>query len=214
VPLAKVASLVMVGKTLEEIKFTKEVIPTHISVKESVLPFSRFAGVDTVLGPEMKSTGEVMGVDTSFGMAFAKSQAGAGVTLPTEGLVFISVQSKEKERIVELAQKLAGLGFTICSTQGTGEVLEKNGIQVEYVNKVGEGRPDIIDKIKNNQIAMIINSPSGKKPKDDMKQMRNLAVNYQIPCITTLQGARAAVSGIEALLKDDFTVKSLQEYHM
>jgi carbamoyl-phosphate synthase large subunit len=213
VPLAKVASLAMVGKTLTEIGFTKEVIPKHISVKESVLPFSRFAGVDTVLGPEMKSTGEVMGIDSNFGMAFAKSQAGAGVSLPTSGTVFISVQTKEKAKMVKLAARLADLGFKIVSTHGTGKVLEESGLTIAYVNKVGEGRPDITDMIKNDQIDMIINSPSGKKPKDDMKAMRNLAVNYQIPCITTLQGARAAVSGIEALQKDDFTVKSLQEYH-
>jgi carbamoyl-phosphate synthase large subunit len=214
VALAKIASLTMVGKTLKELDFTREAAPKHISVKESVLPFSRFAGVDTVLGPEMKSTGEVMGIDATFAMAFAKSQAAAGVSLPTEGMVFISVQEKEKQKIVACAKKLRELGFSIVSTRGTGVVLEKNGVTVQYVNKVGEGRPDITDMIKNDQIALIINSPSGQKPKDDMRFMRNLAVNYAIPCITTLQGARAAVFGIEALMKGDYAVKSLQEYYV
>ena len=213
VPLAKLASLVMVGKKLKELGFTDEKEVAHIAVKESVLPFSRFAGVDIVLGPEMKSTGEVMGIDTTFGMAFAKSQAAAGSTLPRSGNVFISVKQNDKKRFIPLAQKLNELGYMIVATEGTWESFRENNITAERINKVGEGRPDIADLIKNNEIKLIINTPSGRKPKSDMREIRNLAVNHGIPCITTFQGARAAVSGMEALLKGKFDVKSIQEYH-
>ncbi len=214
VPLAKLASLVMVGKKLEELGFTEEKKINHIAVKESVLPFSRFAGVDIVLGPEMKSTGEVMGIDKTFGMAFAKSQAGAGVSLPRSGKVFISVKDNDKKNFVDLGKKLKDLGYTIVSTHGTWESFKSKNIDVELVCKVGEGRPDIADLIKNGQISLIINTPSGRKPKSDMKQIRNLAVSHGIPCITTFPGARAAVNGIEALLKGKFEVKSIQEYNV
>ena len=211
-PLAKYASLIMVGRTLKELNFTEEKKVEHIAVKESVLPFSRFAGVDIVLGPEMKSTGEVMGIDSTFGMAFAKSQAGAGVSLPTKGKVFISVKSSDRQSIIFVAKKLRDLGFNLVATKGTANVLNKYNVEVETVNKVSEGRPDISDLIKNGEIQLIINTPSGGKPQSDMKAIRNLAVMHNIPCITTMQGAMAGVNGIESLIKDEFKVKSLQEY--
>lgn len=212
IPLAKVASRCMVGQSLHDIGFTKEVKVDHISVKESVLPFSRFAGVDIVLGPEMKSTGEVMGIDTSFGMAFAKSQASAGVALPTAGKVFVSVRQADKKRIVAIVKKLKEMGFSIVSTKGTWNALKDAKLDVDFIHKVSGGRPNIADLIKNNEIQLIINTPSGIKPKSDMKEIRNLAVMHNIPCITTIAGAQAAVSGIESLLTGQFSVTSVQEY--
>ena len=211
-PWAKVAAKVMAGKKLYELGIREEVEIRHIAVKESVFPFNRFYGVDTVLGPEMKSTGEVMGIDMDFGMAFAKSQIGAGVNIPLQGKVFISVMTKDKRPIVFLAKKLADLGFEIVSTQGTAKVLVNNGISVQTVSKVGEGRPDIVDQIKNGEIHLIINTPSGKKPKADEVAIRSQAVAHNIPCITTLSGAEAAVNAIESL-KRGMSVKSIQEYH-
>ncbi len=212
VPWAKVAAKVMVGKKLDELGIRGEVEIRHIAVKESVFPFNRFYGVDTVLGPEMKSTGEVMGIDTDFGMAFAKSQIGAGVNIPLAGKVFISVMNKDKRSIVFLAKKLVDLGFEIVTTKGTAKVLVNNGIPVQTVFKVGEGRPDIVDQIKNGEIHLVINTPSGKKPKADEVAIRSQAVAHNIPCITTLSGAEAAVNAIESL-KRGMSVKSIQEYH-
>jgi carbamoyl-phosphate synthase large subunit len=212
VPWAKVAAKVMVGKKLHELGIRGEVEIRHIAVKESVFPFNRFYGVDTVLGPEMKSTGEVMGIDTDFGMAFAKSQIGAGVNIPLTGRVFISVMNKDKRSIVFLAKKLVDLGFEIVATKGTAKVLVNNGIPVQTVFKVGEGRPDIVDQIKNGEIHLVINTPSGKKPKADEVAIRSQSVAHNIPCITTLSGAEAAVNAIESL-KRGMSVKSIQEYH-
>ena len=212
VPWAKVAAKVMVGKKLHELGIQGEVEISHIAVKESVFPFNRFYGVDTVLGPEMKSTGEVMGIDTDFGMAFAKSQIGAGVNIPLTGKVFISVMNKDKRSIVFLAKKLVDLGFEIVATKGTAKVLVNNGIPVQTVFKVGEGRPDIVDQIKNGEIHLVINTPSGKKPKADEVAIRSQSVAHNIPCITTLSGAEAAVNAIESL-KRGMSVKSIQEYH-
>jgi carbamoyl-phosphate synthase large subunit len=212
VPWAKVAAKVMVGKKLDELGIRGEVEIHHIAVKESVFPFNRFYGVDTVLGPEMKSTGEVMGIDTDFGMAFAKSQIGAGVNIPLTGKVFISVMNKDKRSIVFLAKKLVDLGFEIVTTKGTAKVLVNNGIPVQTVFKVGEGRPDIVDQIKNGEIHLVINTPSGKKPKADEVAIRSQSVAHNIPCITTLSGAEAAVNAIESL-KRGMSVKSIQEYH-
>ncbi|MBU1863040.1 MAG: carbamoyl-phosphate synthase large subunit [Candidatus Omnitrophica bacterium] len=213
VPLARIAALVMVGKTLTELCFTEEKEIKHTAVKESVLPFSRFAGVDTVLGPEMKSTGEVMGIAKTFGMAFSKSQAGANVELPKSGTVFISVKNTDKQKIVFLAKKLKDLGFSLVATKGTHRILQKYDVDVAFVNKVGEGRPDVSDLIKNTEINLIINTPSGHKPQTDIKEIRNLAVQHRVPCITTIQGAQAAVNGIESAIKDTLSVKSIQEYH-
>ena len=212
VPWAKVASKVMVSKKLHELGIRGEVEIHHVAVKESVFPFNRFYGVDTVLGPEMKSTGEVMGIDTDFGMAFAKSQIGAGVNIPLKGKVFISVMNKDKRSIVFLAKKLVDLGFEIVATKGTAKVLTNNGIPVQTVFKVGEGRPDIVDQIKNGEINLVINTPSGKKPKADEVAIRSQSVAHNIPCITTLSGAEAAVNAIESL-KRGMSVKSIQEYH-
>jgi len=212
VPWAKVAAKVMVGIKLDELGIRGEVEIRHIAVKESVFPFNRFYGVDTVLGPEMKSTGEVMGIDTDFGMAFAKSQIGAGVNIPLTGKVFISVMNKDKRSIVFLAKKLVDLGFEIVATKGTAKVLTNNGIPVQTVFKVGEGRPDIVDQMKNGEIHLVINTPSGKKPKTDEVAIRSQSVAHNIPCVTTLSGAEAVVNGIESLRRG-MSVKSVQEYH-
>jgi len=212
VPWAKVAAKVVVGKTLAELD-VGEVEIEHVAVKESVLPFSRFTGVDPVLGPEMKSTGEVMGIDSDFGQAFAKSQISAGQVLPTSGKVFISVMNRDKRSIIMIAKKLADLGFQVVATRGTSQVLEKNGICAQPVHKVGYGRPDIVDLIKNGEIALVINTPGGKKPKSDEAIIRREAWLHQIPCITTIPGASAAVNGIESLQKSGLDVKPIQSYH-
>ncbi|MBM4332678.1 MAG: carbamoyl-phosphate synthase large subunit [Deltaproteobacteria bacterium] len=213
IPLAKLAAKVMVGRTLEELNFTKEVEVKHVSVKESVLPFNRFPGVDTVLGPEMKSTGEVMGIDHAFGIAFAKAQLAAGQVLPRSGQVFISVKNRDKRAIIFIAKKLSDFGFKIVATRGTAKALSQNGIPVEVVYKVHEGRPNIVDRIKNREIDLIINTPTGHRPKRDQISIRAVAVSLNIPLITTISGAAASVNGIEALLKEEVHVKSLQEYH-
>ena len=213
IPWAKVAAKVMVGKSLDELDITEQVTWDHIAVKAPVFPFNRFRGVDTVLGPEMKSTGEVMGIDTDFGIAFAKSQMAAGVRIPLRGRVFISVMNKDKRAMVFIAKKLIDLGFEIASTSGTAKVLLNNGISLQTVNKVGEGRPDIVDRMKNGEIDLVINTPSGKKPRLDEVAIRTQAVTQNIPCITTLSGASAVVNGIESLLKKEILVRSIQEYH-
>ncbi|MCX5687790.1 MAG: carbamoyl-phosphate synthase large subunit [Candidatus Omnitrophica bacterium] len=212
VPLAKIAAKVMTGKTLKELGFTEEKKVSHISVKESVLPFSRFSGVDILLGPEMKSTGEVMGIDSTFGMAFYKSQIAAGQALPKEGKVFISVKNQDKRNIVFIAKKLEDMGFEILATKGTHKALRSNNIKAHLVGKIGEGHNEILDHIRKGQIQLVINTPSGERSQSDSKPIRNAAVMRGIPCITTISGAQAAVNGIEATLKNDFQVKSLQEY--
>jgi len=213
VPLAKLAAKVMVGRTLRELDFTREVEVDHVSVKESVFPFNRFPGVDTVLGPEMKSTGEVMGVDHAFGIAFAKAQLAAGQVLPKKGKVFISVKNRDKRAIIFIAKRLSDFGFQIVATRGTAKALSQNGIPVEVVYKVYEGRPNIVDLIKNRAIDLIINTPTGHRPKRDQVSIRAVAVAHNVPLITTISGAAASVNGIEALLKEEVHVKSLQEYH-
>ena len=213
VPWAKVAARVMAGKTLSQLGITKEVEIKHTAVKESVFPFNRFPEVDTILGPEMKSTGEVMGIDLDFGRAFAKSQIAAGQNLPLKGTVFISVKDRDKRAIIMIARGLAELGFQIVATQGTEKVLERNGVPARHVFKVREGRPNVVDLLKNGEIQLVINTPSGKKPKADEVAIRTAAVQYNIPIVTTISGARATVEGIEALIKGDIHVKSLQEYH-
>ncbi|MBS3919160.1 MAG: carbamoyl-phosphate synthase large subunit [Deltaproteobacteria bacterium] len=213
IPWAKVAAKVMTGKRLRELGIVREVEIRHIAVKESVFPFKRFYGVDTVLGPEMKSTGEVMGIDTDFGVAFAKSQISAGASVPLKGRVFISVMNKDKRSIVFVAKKLIDLGFELVATKGTAKVLTNNGIPVQTVFKVGEGRPNIVDRMKNGEVKLVINTPSGKKPKADEVAIRSQAVAHNIPIITTLSGAEAVVNGIESLLKKGMSVKSIQEYH-
>ena len=213
VPLAKLAAKVMVGRTLEDLNFTREVEVAHVAVKESVFPFNRFPGVDTILGPEMKSTGEVMGIDTTYGIAFGKAQFGAGQKLPQKGKVFISVKNRDKRSIIFIAKKLWELGFRIVATRGTAKALIQNGIPVELIFKVGEGRPNVVDLIKNREIALIINTPSGRKPKRDQVSIRSEAVAHNIPLVTTISGAAASVNGIDALMKEELQVQSLQEYH-
>jgi carbamoyl-phosphate synthase large subunit len=212
VPLAKIASCIMVGKTLRELERTTDVALEHVAVKESVLPFSRFSGVDIVLGPEMKSTGEVMGIDTNFGTAFYKAQEGTGQGLPKKGNVFISVANQFKRDIVFIAKKLADLGFKIYATKGTRKVLENNNLEVALARKINDGDYTNIDLIKEDKLDLIINIPSGKKSQNDSWIIRSTAVLYGIPCITTLQGAQAAVNGIEAVIKSDYDVKSIQEF--
>jgi len=212
-PLAKIAVRLMAGEKLTELKISeKELTMEYVSVKESVLPFSRFSGVDILLGPEMKSTGEVMGIDTSFGRAFYKSQVAAGAELPLEGKVFISVRDDDKRNIVFVAKKLSDLGFEIIATKGTYKVFKSNNIKVEMVGKLGEGDRKILELIRKNELKLIINTPSGSRSQSDMKAIRNAAVMCGVPCITTIQGAQAAVNGIEAVKKSDFGVKSIQEY--
>ena len=181
-------------------------------MKESVLPFSRFSGVDIILGPEMKSTGEVMGVSSSFGIAFYKSQVAAGSILPKKGKIFISVKDEDKTDILVVAKKLCEMGFEIIATKGTSKVLLSNNIRAKMVGKIGEGGTEIPELIKTEEIKLIINTPSGQRGQSDMKPIRSLAVMHGVPCITTIQGAQAAVNGIESILKGDFSVKSIQEY--
>lgn len=212
VPLAKLATQVMVGYSLKQLGFTKEITPKHISIKESVFPFARFPGVDIILGPEMRSTGEVMGIDYDFGKAYAKSQIAAGQILPLEGSVFMSVKDRDKARVETTAKKLDKLGFTLIATQGTADFLSSKGISVKKVYKLHEGRPHVIDMIKSDQIDLVINTPSGKGPREDEVKIRTSALLHRIPCITTVPGAVASVNGISALKKGALNVKSLQSY--
>jgi len=212
VPLAKIAAKVMAGSTLRELGIEKEQKLSHVSVKESVLPFSRFSGVDVLLGPEMKSTGEVMGIDTNFGMAFYKSQLAAGTILPKEGKIFISVKNDDKRNIVFIAKKLFDMGFELLATKGTHKVLSSNNIKAKMVGKISEGNQGILNLIKKGKLKLIINTPTGARGQSDMKTIRNAAVMHGVPCITTIQGAQAGVNGIECTIKDDFSVSSVQEY--
>ena len=213
IPWAKIAAKVMAGMKLKELGIEKEADIQHVAVKEAVFPFNKFPGVDPLLGPEMKSTGEVMGIDSEFGLAFAKAEIAAGTILPMKGNVFISVKEKDKRAVVFIAKKLADLGFKILATGGTAKVLAKNSIEVTPVLKVNEGRPNIVDMIKNKEVQLIINTPSGKHPKKDQVSIRAVAIMQGVPIITTIFGAQAAVNGIESLMKKKLTVKSLQEYH-
>ena len=212
VPLAKLATKVMVGKTLKELCFTEEVTPKHVSVKESVFPFNRFPGVDVILGPEMKSTGEVMGIDVDFGRAYIKSQLAAGQNLPVKGNVFISVRDKDKRAIVLIAKKLRDLGFKLYATAGTASALKKSGLAVKVLAKLSEGRPNILDLMKDNKVQLVINTPSGRIPRQDEVKIRSRVILYNIPYTTTISGAQATINGIEALLQKDLKVKTLQEY--
>jgi len=213
VPLAKVATRVMLGKSLTELGLDKDIDLDYVGVKEAVFPFNRFPGVDTLLGPEMKSTGEVMGIDTSFGVAFAKAELAAGSKVPFKGKVFVSVKNKDKRTILFIVKKLVDLGFIIVATNGTARALRKNDVEVEPVCKMHEGRPNIVDLIKNGEIQLIINTPSGARPWEDGIHIRAAALAYDIPIITTTSGAAAMVNGIEALQKRGLGIKSLQNYY-
>ena len=214
VPLPKLAAKIMAGKTLKELGFTEEVIPKHHSVKEAVFPFSKFTGVDIILGPEMKSTGEVMGIDYDLGMAFAKSQMAAGGTLPTKGNVFISVKETDRPNVVRIAKGYADLGFTLYATSGTGSVISEAGIPVNILPKLASGqRPNVIDLMKNKDMALVINTPSGKNPREDEVKIRTAAMQNRIPIMTTLRGADAALRAIKSLQGSEVQVRALQEYH-
>jgi len=214
VPLAKIAALTMVGITLKEQNFTEEVACPHIAVKEAVLPFNKFPNVDTVLGPEMKSTGEVMGIDNDFGLSFHKAQLGAGVRLPSEGTVFISVNDRDKEAVTAISRQLVDLGFKIVATGGTHAHLQGEGIPSERVLKLHEGRPHIVDEIKNGTVALMINTPAGEKSQTDEREIRRAATQYSVPYTTTLSGAAAAVAGIGSVkVTGGVRIRSLQEFH-
>jgi len=213
IPFAKLATKVMLGKTLVELGLKKERSLSHISVKEAVFPFNRFYGVDTLLGPEMKSTGEVMGIASSFGVAYAKAQLGAGQNLPTSGTVFVSVADKDKKLVIPVASQFVELGFNIVATVGTSLFLKKHEMSNEMVNKVSLGRPHIVDAIKNNEIQLIINTGSASETRCDGYEIRRAAIKFSIPYATTIAGAMAMARGITALKRRKFTVKTVQEYH-
>src|SRR5690242_19587411 len=212
-PLAKIAAKVMAGKTLKELGFTEEIWPKYWAVKESVFPFSRFHGQDILLSPEMRSTGEVMGLDADLGIAYAKSQMAANSALPLKGKVFISVSDMHKDEVAEVAKQYTDLGFELIATGGTATILEKAGLQVERIHKLQEGRPNAVDLLKNKEIQLVINTPSGAVPRADEVKIRTTAVYTNTPIMTTLSSARAAALGIAALKKAGYSVKTVQEYH-
>jgi len=212
-PLAKLAAKVMAGKKLAELGFTKEIWPPYWAVKESVFPFNRFLGQDILLSPEMRSTGEVMGLDADLGIAYAKSQMAANSPLPLQGRVFISVSDADKNEVAVIAKQFADLGFEIVSTGGTARVLTEAGLKVSRVFKLSEGRPNTLDLLKNKEIQLVINTPAGQAPRADEVKIRTTAVYTGTPIMTTLSGARAAVLGIAALKKNGYRTKTVQEYH-
>jgi carbamoyl-phosphate synthase large subunit len=212
-PLAKIAAKVMAGKTLKELKFTEEIWTKYWAVKESVFPFNRFHGQDILLSPEMRSTGEVMGLDADLGVAYAKSQMAANSPLPVTGRVFISVSDLHKKDVAAVAKLYADLGFELIATNGTAAVLEKAGLKVQRTLKLLEGRPNVIDRLKNKEIQLVINTPAGQSPREDEIKIRTTAVYTNTPIMTTLSGAKAAALGIAALKKTGYAVKTIQEYH-
>jgi carbamoyl-phosphate synthase large subunit len=212
-PLAQIATRVMMGHSLKEQGFTEHIVPQHISVKEAVFPFQRFPGVDVSLGPEMKSTGEVMGIDADFGSAFAKAQLAAGAGLPVEGTVFISVHDHHKHKIKDIARSFADMGFTLIATNGTAAHLAADGIAAEAVLKMSEGRPNVVDHIKNRGVQLIINTGIGRRSSQDAYHIRQSALRYGVPYVTTISAARASVEAIRALKEGNQSVGALQDYH-
>jgi carbamoyl-phosphate synthase large subunit len=212
-PLAKIAARVMAGKTLKELNFTEEIWTKYWAVKESVFPFNKFVGQDILLSPEMRSTGEVMGLDADLGTAYAKSQMAANSPLPVSGKIFISVSEAHKKEVASVAKLFSDLGFALVATTGTATVLEKAGLKVQRINKLAEGRPNVIDALKNKEIQLVINTPSGASPRSDEVKIRTTAVYTNTPIMTTLSGAKAAALGIAALKKSGYAVKTVQEYH-
>jgi carbamoyl-phosphate synthase large subunit len=212
-PLAKLAAKVMAGKSLKELGFTRELWPTYWAVKESVFPFNRFHGQDILLSPEMRSTGEVMGLDADLGIAYAKSQMAAGTSLPLSGRVFMSVSDAHKTEAVEVGKLFAELGFELTATSGTAAVLEQAGLKVRRIAKLAEGRPNSLDLLKNREIQLVINTPAGETPRADEVKIRTTAVYTGTPIMTTMSGAKAAALAIAALRKNGYAVKTLQEYH-
>jgi carbamoyl-phosphate synthase large subunit len=212
-PLAKIAARVMAGKTLKELGFTEEIWTKYWAVKESVFPFNKFVGQDILLSPEMRSTGEVMGLDADLGVAYAKSQMAANSPLPLSGKIFISVSDSHKGEVAAVARQFSDLGFELVATRGTAAVLEKAGLKVRQILKLLEGRPNVIDLLKNKEIQFVINTPSGAVPREDEIKIRTTAVYTGTPITTTLSGAKAAALGIAALKKSGYSVKTVQEYH-
>jgi carbamoyl-phosphate synthase large subunit len=201
----------MVGRTLTDQGITSERTPKYVSVKESVFPFAKFPGVDIVLGPEMRSTGEVMGIAPDFAGAFAKSQLGASSKLPMAGTIFVSVAARDRKAVVPIAAKLASMGYSLMSTSGTASALAGHGISVAPVRKIHEGRPNLLDHLANDAIALIINTPSGKGARTDEGRIRAAAVSRGVPCITTIAGARAAVAAMERMREGPLEVYALQD---
>ena len=211
-PWAKIAALCAVGKSLEAQNIRGTFVPKHLSVKEAVFPFHRFSKADTILGPEMRSTGEVMGIDDSFPRAFAKAQIAAGNTLPLQGRVFISVRDEDKPAMGDLARRLVACGFEVCATSGTAVYLRSQGVPVTPVLKVADGRPNIVDKIIDKEIALVLNTTSDKQAIADSYSIRRQTLMHGIPYFTALTSCRAAVSAIEAMQAGPLTVKCLQDY--
>ncbi len=209
--LAQVAVRVMVGKSLDEQEVTSEPTPTYVSVKEAVFPFAKFPGVDIVLGPEMRSTGEVMGIDMDFAGAFAKSQLAALSRLPTGGTVFVSVAQRDRQAVVPIAQRLCRMDFQLIGTSGTVTTLLEHGIEIVPIRKIREGRPNLLDYLANGAIDLIVNTPSGKGARTDEGRIRASAVSHGVPCITTIAGARAAVAAMERLRQGNLNVYALQD---
>jgi carbamoyl-phosphate synthase large subunit len=212
VPLAKLAARVMAGKTLDELGFTTECVPNHVAVKESVFPFMRFAGVDTLLGPEMKSTGEVMGIDQSFAIAFAKAELGAATDLPLSGSIFVSVRDSDKPLLEPVARSLASMGFGLVGTGGTARDLQRIGIDCQSVNKVTDGSPHVLDLMRDGRIAAVINTPDEEGTADSFL-IRRAALELRVPFFTTIAGAQAAVEAIAALKISPLRPRCLQDYH-
>jgi carbamoyl-phosphate synthase large subunit len=213
VPLAKIAARLMIGRKLSEFDLPEELDVDRFYIKTPVFPFVKFPGVDPILGPEMRSTGEVMGIAEGFGSAFLKGQLGAGTTLPREGTVFISVNDQDKRDVVQLGRQLHELGFKLVATRGTQRRIESEGLPCQFVYKANEGRPNIVDLVKSRQIDLVINTPLGRASFYDERAIRRSAIQYSVPCITTMTGATAAVAAIRSLREEEFTVCSLQEYH-
>jgi len=213
VPLAKIAAKVMAGATLRELGYTREIVTNHIAVKESVFPFTKFPGVDTILSPEMRSTGEVMGIADNFPDSFYKALLSAHLELPDEGKVFISVKENDKSAAADLARRLTDLGFEIIATKGTREVIERAGVKAENVHKVGEGRQHIVDLLQNGDIHLVFNTTEGAKAIRDSRSMRRQTVLSDVPYFTTIAAAGAAVDAVEARRQRPPSVCSIQEYH-
>jgi carbamoyl-phosphate synthase large subunit len=212
-PLAKVAAKVMAGKTLKELGVTGEREIRHMAVKEAVFPFDRFHGVDTILGPEMKSTGEVMGIDEGFGLAYSKAQASCNNVIPSQGKMVFSLRDEDKPLSVNIVKKIMDHGVSVIATRGTAEHLGKNGIDVEVINKVTEGRPHIVDLIKNREVNFVVNTVSDAQARRDSLSIRQSAIQYGVPYTTTIAGARAVANAIKMLKTKKVSIKSIQEYH-
>jgi carbamoyl-phosphate synthase large subunit len=213
VPLAKVAAKVMAGRTLSELGLTKDIEVAGVFVKSPVFPFVRFPGVDTILGPEMKSTGEVMGGAANFGVAFAKAQLAVGQRLPERGTAFVSVNNDDKANLLPIARDLSELGFRLLATRGTAAYLRARGLEVDVVFKVNEGRPNVADEITNGRVDLVVNTPLGRESFFDDRAVRRAAMLHEVPCITTLTGAAAAVSAIRAMRNQGVGVRALQDYY-